>query len=60
MRAITVVKVPNLVGILVAVFCSSAKGLAIYTDKDGNFSPQTLSVPYAFYNDDHGYARGQV
>jgi hypothetical protein len=53
MRAIAAVKVPTLVGILVAVFCSSAKDQAIYTDKDGNFAPQTgvviLTQYYAIF-----------
>jgi Omp85 superfamily domain len=51
---------PGLVAISFVVFCSSAKAQAIYTDKDGNFAPQTLSVPYAFYNDDLGVSGGWV
>lgn len=60
MHGIAALKVLALVTSLLITFCSSAVGQSIYTDKDGKFSPQTLSLPYAFYNDDLGLSVGWV
>ena len=45
---------------LFLLFCHTAFGQGIRVDPDGQFSEQTLSLPYAFYNENFGYAAGYV
>jgi hypothetical protein len=35
-------------------------GQAVFVGPDGDFQPQTLSLPYAFYNESFGFAAGYV
>jgi len=51
---------PLLLAVLFTTPSSLVYSQSIYTDKDGNFSPQTLSIPYGFYNEDMGLTAAWV
>jgi hypothetical protein len=45
---------------LFLLFCHTAFAQGIRVGPDGQFSEQTLSLPYAFYNENFGFAAGYV
>ena len=45
---------------LFLLFCHPAFAQGIRVGPDGGFSEQTLSLPYAFYNENFGFAAGYV
>jgi hypothetical protein len=49
-----------LLGILFFFPVQTAFAQGIRVGPDGQFSPQTLSLPYAFYNEKFGFAAGYV
>ena len=46
--------------VLTLLYGTAAQGQAILADRDGRSSPQTLSLPYAFYNESFGFAGAWV
>ena len=46
--------------VLLLVLCHAAFAQGIRVGPDGEFSEQTLSLPYAFYNENFGFAAGYV
>ena len=45
---------------LVFIYSNLAYAQGVAVGPDGQFSPQTLSLPYAFYNENFGFAAGYV
>ena len=49
-----------LISILFFILVQTAFAQGIRVGPDGQFSPQTLSLPYAFYNEKFGFAAGYI
>ena len=49
-----------LLSILFFFAAQPVSGQSVRVDPDGKFSPQTLKLPYAFYNENFGFAGGFV
>ncbi|MEJ2165020.1 MAG: hypothetical protein P8X90_05790, partial [Desulfobacterales bacterium] len=45
---------------LIFICCNLAYGQGVAVGPDGQFSPQTLNLPYALYNENFGFAAGYV
>jgi hypothetical protein len=45
---------------LIFICCNLAYGQGVAVGPDGKFSPQTLNLPYALYNENFGFAAGYV
>ena len=65
-QSVTRTRIPDLIGcfsLVIGLMMASAVpcvAQAVFVGPDGKSQPQTLSLPYAFYNDNFGFTAGYV